>query len=107
MERVATLSERLREQIDTKASIDELLLTVQMLQSELMHLKSTADSESNLGTVAIHIPTGNDDLESQTEEKIYLELQVDQELIEEELEQIRKSAQSINSLSLKNKKRIF
>ena len=39
MERVETLCNKLQEQIAQHASPDQLLVTVEMLQSELMHLK--------------------------------------------------------------------
>lgn len=106
MERVATLSERLKDQIASNASLDEMLLTVQMLQSEIMHLKSSSVSGSDRINVAIHIPTGTEDNDIPTEDKVLLELQIDPALVEEELEQIKKSAEAINSFSFKNKRPI-
>ena len=39
MDRVETLCNRLQEQLLQKAKPDELLLTIQMLKTELMHFK--------------------------------------------------------------------
>ena len=57
MERVETLLERLKEQASGNGSIDDLLLTAQMLQSELMHIKSKADQDLQMDRVAINLPT--------------------------------------------------
>mgnify|MGYP003347396101 FL=1 len=56
MERVETLCERLKEQIENKCSIEELLMTVQMLQSELMHLKNSESYSNNISSINIDIP---------------------------------------------------
>ena len=57
MERVETLCERLKEQITKNVSLDELLMTVQMLQSELLHLKNTTESVQYHSAVNIDIPS--------------------------------------------------
>ena len=44
MERVETLCNRLQEQISQQASAEDLLITVQMLQAELMHLRSAEEA---------------------------------------------------------------
>jgi hypothetical protein len=104
MERVETLSQRLNEQIASNASLDELLITVQMLQSELLHLKSNGNENPDFGKVAIDIPIGLIESEPTNSEKVVLNLEVDETALAEELEQIRKTAESINSISLKNKR---
>ena len=71
MDRVETLCDKLKEQIAEQATIDELLLTVQMLQSELQHLKSTDDISSKANAVAINIPSNYDENENPAEDKIY------------------------------------
>ena len=106
MERVGTLSDRLKAQIDENATLDELLLTVQMLQSELQHLKSADDITVAGTSVAMDIPSGFEENDNLTEEKVFLNLQIDEAQVESELEQIRKSAESINSFSIKNKRPI-
>lgn len=104
MERVETLSQRLNEQIAENASVDELLQTVQMLQSELMHLKSSGIADTNIGKVAFDMPTVLIETAPFTEEKVVLNLDIDEDALADELEQIRKTAETINSISLKNKK---
>lgn len=104
MERVETLSQRLNDQIAAKASVDELLQTVQMLQSELMHLKSFGNEAGDQGKVAFDIPTVLIEAATYSEEKVVLNLDIDEEALADELEQIRKTAETINSISIKNKK---
>lgn len=104
MERVETLSQRLNVQIAAKASLDELLQTVQMLQSELMHLKSSDNVTAENGKVAFDIPTVLIETAPFTEEKVVLNLEIDEEALADELEQIKKTAETINSISIKNKK---
>jgi hypothetical protein len=104
MERVETLSQRLNDQIASNASVDELLQTVQMLQSELMHLKSSGNDVADMGKVAFDIPTVLIETTPSSEEKVVLNLDIDEEALADELEQIRKTAETINSISIKNKK---
>ena len=105
MERVVTLSDRLKEQITSGATIADLLVTVQMLDAELRHIQSTATQPQPGFSVALDIPTA---LTSEQilplEQKIYLPLEVDETLLQEELEQIRRSAEAINSISIKNRR---
>ena len=105
MDRVETLCDKLKEQIAEQATIDELLLTVQMLQSELQHLKSTDDISSKANAVAINIPSNYDENENPAEEKIYHVLDIDESEIEAELEEMRRIAETKNSLSLNNKRK--
>lgn len=105
MERVETLSQRLSEQITANATVDELMITVQMLQSELLHLKSSGNDIPETGKVAMDIPIGMIETETvMNEEKVLVNLVVDDDALAEELEQIRRSAESINSFSSKNKR---
>jgi len=104
MERVETLSQRLNDQIAAKASLDELLQTVQMLQSELIHLKSSDNVTAENGKVAFDIPTVLIETAPFSEEKVVLNLEIDEEALADELEQIKKTAETINSISIKNKK---
>ena len=109
MDRVATLMERLQEQLGRHASIDELILTVQMMQSELQHLKATDGEKNQPQTIGIHIPVAKDHSNDAAtkhateEQKIVHTLQIDESEIEAELEQIRKSAEAKISSSIKNK----
>src|SRR5438045_5577303 len=91
MERVRTLIEKLQKQITDNASADNLLVTVQMLQSELM--KQAGNSpQVNKGKVTVMMPgnsfaPGNDRKENflkhtpepvKEEEKIIEVLKVDE-----------------------------
>lgn len=108
MERVETLCKRLLEQLSQKASADTLLVTVQMLQSELLHVKATSKPSGNASTVAIDMPVvfepapekANQAVE---EEKIVQVLQVDEALLEAELEEIKKNAEAKQAMSVQNK----
>ena len=104
MERVETLCEKLKDQINESASIDELLMTVQMLQSELQHLKSNTDDHYNQSVVAFDIPSVFEDNNSNKSDREYLQLDINDADIEEELEQMKKIAQAKNNISLKNRK---
>ncbi len=107
MERVETLCDRLKEQLAQNAGLDALLLTVQMLQAELMHLKNAASEQAPATpAVAIHIPSAFDtnmaDAPSKAEEpeeKIVQVLQIDEAEVEAELEEIKKNAEARNKIS--------
>lgn len=107
MERVETLCDRLREQLANKASVDELMLTVQMLQAELQHIKSSSDQDLAMDKVAINLPSVFDNPQVPDSEKEVLVLDLDESLVEAELEQIRKAAEAKNIISLKNRKPIL
>ena len=112
MERVSTLILKLQQQLDEKATADKLLLTVQMLHAELSpKIITTNDS----GKVTVIMPAvltaANQDYQNYNganesnepvlaeEEKIIEVLQVDEKEIEEELEQIKRNAESKNKIS--------
>jgi hypothetical protein len=118
MERVETLCERLKEQLSQKAGIDDLMLTVQMLQAELLHLKSASVQEPAPVSTAIKIdippvfettaPTAAiEETKEATpppeEEKIIEVLQIDEAEVEAELEEIRKNAEARKKIAVQNK----
>ncbi len=111
MERVETLSNKLREQLAANASIDHLLVTVQLLQSELVHLKSItpANKGEKDPAPALHIsnlPASSASVEAEdsgSEEKIVEVLQVDEAALEAELEEIKKNAEALNQMGTVNK----
>jgi hypothetical protein len=104
MDRVVTLCDKLKQQLAQNAGVDELLLTVQMLQSELLHLKSTGQENEPVSAVAIHIASPFDQPDSEPQgEKIFFELEVNEEELDAEIEAIKKIAEVKNTLSLKNK----
>ena len=47
MERVNTLNEKLQEQLQSGAKISDMLMTVQMIQAELLHLQSNLPTNSS------------------------------------------------------------
>jgi hypothetical protein len=117
MERVKTLILKLQQQLEEKATAEKLLLTVQMLHAELSPKILTSRPEGS-GKVIVIMPavtetkqpyqTYNNVAESREpvlaeEEKIIEVLQVDEKEIEEELEQIKKNAESKNKISVNAK----
>ncbi len=108
MERVETLCNRLLEQLSQNASPDALLMTVQMLQSELLHLKAITAPGAEQAAVAIDIPVSFENKEKtenpdREEEKTFEVLQVDEAEVEAELEEIKKNAEAKNQMSAQNK----
>ncbi len=53
MERVETLLKKLQDQFAQNASADQLLLTVQMLQAELLHLQHSNGFDANSVVVTV------------------------------------------------------
>ena len=111
MERVETLCNLLSEKLQKKATIAELLTTVKMIESELLHLqKITPPVASNTSTTAINIakqitperPEGIK-LEKQEEEKIVEVLQIDEAEMEAELDEIKRNVEDRTKLSYQNK----
>lgn len=117
MEKVTTLIQKLQQQLDQKATAQQLLITVQMLQAELI-LQNPASANKGSNKVVVIMPailpiaanankneTGI--LEpapiNKVEEKIIEILQVDEKEIEAELEEIKRNAASKNKLSSKAK----
>lgn len=109
MDRVVTLLEKLNNQVASQTGIDELMLTTQMILSELQHLKTTIDSEVTTTKVAIHIsdnfetPEKELSTEEVIAEKEVLLLNVNDSDIEAELEQIKKNAETKMVSGLKNR----
>ncbi|MFZ1528395.1 MAG: hypothetical protein WAT19_06590 [Ferruginibacter sp.] len=123
MERVKTLAEKLVQQLKDNAPAGQLLLTVQMLQSELMHLN--AHTGAPAGSVSVQTapllnnlaPNFEELLQAPEpqpiaasisskpaeEEKIIEVLQVDEAELEAELEEIKRKAEEINKISVQNK----
>ena len=109
MERVETLLQQLQLQLNEKLSIDKLLITAQMLQHELLHIKSTQKFDGdNKAAVSIsmplqninNIPTASLEKKNTTGEKTVEILQVDEDAINAELEEIKKNASVIQNISL-------
>jgi len=110
MDRVVTLSNKLKDQLAQNASIDQLLVTVQMLQSELMHKKQTQPKKDGASAVSVHIAQVETEPETSNEEQILVPeektvevLQVDEAEMEAELEEIKRNAQAKNNMGVQNK----
>ena len=106
MDRVETLCKKLQEQLSQNAPVDQLLLTVQMLQSELMHVKATLQTTGPEQTVAIDMPVNFEkitDTNIQPEEKIIQVLQVDEAELEAELNEIKRNAKTREQIGSQNK----
>lgn len=103
MERVETLLQKLQQQFNDGAPADKLLLTVQMLQHELVHVQSSQPLTITKASVAVSMPLQNiapkptavtPAINPAPEQKIIGVLQVDEEEVAAELEEIiRKAAQ--------------
>jgi hypothetical protein len=114
MERVETLSNLLAEKIQNKASVNELLQTVKMLESELLHLRNITPpaTVTENSSTAINISTkptdNNEDITKLNieEPKIVEVLQIDEADIEAELEAIKKNVEQRNHLSYLNRQPI-
>ncbi len=107
MERVETLCNLLKEKLERKASFNDLLATVKMLESELIHLKNISpkiqkeefkESVSLLVSPVFDNLDGEDAAEKPHEKTLEI-LQVDEKEIEAELEEIKKTAEERNKLS--------
>lgn len=107
MERVSTLIKKLQRQLDENASAQMLLHTVQMLQAELQS-QSVIKSEVSREKVSVIMPMSFNVFQARvnetqshpniSEEKVIEVLQVDEKEIEEELEQIKRNADAVNSM---------
>ncbi len=131
MERVETLSNLLAEKIRNKASVQELLLTVKMLESELIHVKNTRIGDAGKAA-SVHIarkyekpPSGLQDMFAEpaasepapihsseaaapvdTDAKTVEVLQIDEAEVEAELDEIKKNAEERNKISVQNKPQV-
>ena len=121
MERVETLLQKLQQQLNDKLPVDSLLLTTQMLQHELTHLKATLPeamwSVEAKKPVTISMPLQVIQEQKVTEpllpapatpeEKTIEVLQVDEAAIEAELEEIKRNAVVFQNISSHNKPPLY
>jgi len=112
MERVETLCNKLQEQIVQKAPVEQLLNTVLMLQSELLHLKAQAPETKASQSTVFHIPFSNPNTpvktpEPKTEEKTIEILQVDEAEVEAELEEIKRNLESREKIRAQSKPQLL
>jgi len=115
MERVETLIKKLQDQFAQGATADQLLLTVQMLQAELLHLQQNnapiLQQESVAVTVSnqfnpVEAALKNNITEPVKEERTVEILQVDEAEIEAELEEIKRNAETMQQISVHSKPHI-
>ena len=108
MERVETLIKKLEQQFAAKLPAEQLLLTVQMLQAELVKFREGADSKHNMA-VTVDIPQTIIPVATEPvpEEKTVQVLQVDEAEIEAELEEIKRNAQAMQKISVQHKPTII
>lgn len=111
MERVETLVNILVEKLQKKASVNEMLTTVKMLESELQHIKTITPPDAQATSTAINIskqimpeklPDYLPTVEPE-EEKIVEVLQMDEAEMEAELEEIKKTTEERNKFTIQNK----
>lgn len=109
MDRVVTLSNKIQEQLAQNASVDQLLVTVQMLQSELIHKKQLQPKKDDASAVSVQIapvPKAEPQeakLPPVPEEKTVEVLQLDETEVEAELEEIKRNAEAKNNMAVHNK----
>jgi hypothetical protein len=112
MERVETLLKKLQDQFAQHAPADQLLLTVQMLQAELLHLQPGNGIHEDAVVVTVSnrhaVPKlhAENKAEAVEEDRIVEVLQVDEADIEAELEEMKRNAESIQQISVQNKPQI-
>lgn len=109
MERVKTLTDKLQEQLAQNAGPEQLLTTVEMLRSELEHLR-LIQPKKDTAPVAVHIAPSQNAAPAAREEKIPVAeektveiLQVDEAEVEAELEEIKRTAKEKASMGAQNK----
>ena len=114
MERVKTLGNKLQEQLLNNAPVDQLLITVQMLQSELMHLEVSQPADAVQKGASIQIasffetekPVAKESV-VENEEKTVEILEIDEAEVEAELEEIKRNADIRNSIGLQHKPQLL
>jgi hypothetical protein len=106
MERVETILQNLQHQFKSGASVEQLLLTVQLLQYELTHVQS-GKPKAAVGSVIVSMPLHAItpqvpiviDFEPEAEEKIVEVLQIDEAEVAAELEEIKRNAAVMQQFS--------
>jgi hypothetical protein len=108
MERVETLLQQLQHQINQKFPAEKLLLTLEMMQHELVRVRGMQPAESSK-LVTVSMPLQNPEprkapaIINNTPEKTVEVLQVDEAAMEAELEEIKRNASVIQHISATNK----
>jgi hypothetical protein len=118
MDRVETLIQQLQQQFLQQASAKKLLLTVQMLQHELLHLQAAAPAtvkDAVVVSMPLNVQPAVYKAEAEMEpdlavaepeaepEKVFEVLQVDEADVEAELEEIKRNATTIQQITTHSK----
>ncbi len=106
MERAEVLMLKLQEQYRKKETAAQMLVTLHLLQQELMQLNEPVSQlAKDRSKVSVVLPfrrsQATDEIESIKEEKTLQVLHVDEAEVEQELEQIKQSAEMKNEISMK------
>ncbi len=108
MERVETLLQKLQQQFNSGATPEQLLLTVQMLQHELIHIQQNQPVVPGalvmvsmpLQAITPQLPNAiKSEDKPEVVEKTVEVLQIDEEEVAAELEEIKRNAASIQQIS--------
>jgi hypothetical protein len=106
MERAEVLMLKLQEQYRKKENPAQMLLTLQLLQQELMQMNAPSQQNAKeRSKVSIVLPFPKkqavEEQQPAREEKIVQVLQIDQEEVERELAQMKQAAEMKNEISIK------
>ena len=115
MERVETLLQKLQQQINDKLPVNKLLVTVQMMQHELMHLQGNLP-EQMFNAVSISMPlqtistqsivVNNKNIDNADEKTVEL-LIVDEAEIDAELEELKLNASNLQGINANSKPPLY
>jgi hypothetical protein len=112
MERAEVLILKLQEQYRKKEPVSQILITLQLLQQELMQQSEQTVNGNTKRKVSVVMPfPSTKDFTPRKEaltheEKVVEVLHIDEEEIEKELEEMKKAAELKNQLGLKNRQPI-
>lgn len=107
MERVKSLIEKLQEQLNNEALLDDMLATVKMLNIELLSQKGMGAREDILPMITVQTPAiyeRNVTVSAETPEEVPVMekqievLQIDEEAVEAELNEIKKNVEERNKI---------
>ncbi len=104
--RVSTLLQKLQKQLDDNSPAGVMLQTVHILQAELLNMAEKKpdlfyDKISVVMPVMFNLAIKTTNIEGE-EERVVEVLQIDEQAIEEELEQMKKDAETVNARSSHN-----
>ncbi len=121
MDRVETLIQQLQTQLSTTSTLDDMLMTVRMIEAEMLHLRAQQPAISVSSSASVHLPVFDPEFvisnnngeilipeaKEPEEEKIISVLEVDEAAIEAELDEIKRNIEAVNKMSAQNKPQLF